>query len=193
MSSVERRALPNLQLNSDQDQTNRVTQAFKDMKTIVSTVLDAFDKHAADPNSPEAIHLMNVFPKYFAPNHMNVVQSIFNTLAGTETTGDQYGASIFSQVTINGDDWLHATTNNPQSEIPGELAVGYTRQPGPTNGVGEIHLASSDECNAYAYPDLDQIIAPDQISADKCRQVLGDNVSYKMYSLGGYPLLHELM
>ncbi|KAL9064285.1 MAG: hypothetical protein Q9157_007891 [Trypethelium eluteriae] len=146
---------------------NRIEQALQDMAEVVNGndfgVLTSNDQT-----------FTSIYNKYFPPQYKNAIKQIFKNIAGTGIQDRSTGDSL-QQINFNDIDSQSLCTDV-------SAYVLADRDNPPTIDQLVIHFCSSNGKDMYQYPDLSQI------TCDK----LDDFVSWKMLSLGGYALLHEV-
>lgn len=154
------------------------------MTTVIRRVTSILDTGTAAERSL----YWTVFDKYFQPEHQEAVQTIFKNVIGTDV-GSETGASSLENIIIDGDDFLLGSPGIPSWNQKPPTA--YTQNPFPENDFKtKMHFMASSGRNAYAYKSLAEITPR---GAQECDAALGDTVSWKMLSFGGYAVLHEIM
>lgn len=172
---VLKRAYPNEFKNfPDNDvglqKIERIKKGFQEMHTYIELVTDPKTKSIYD----------YVFKKYFQPQHYDTVRKVLGNLIGPvapdgPSKGDLYiGADSLSDIIIDDRDNAPFPCSNEA-----RIAVAYQFN----TWTNEIHFCETPN-NAYAYPDFFGGVGCDTI---------GNTVSRKMLTFGGYVLLHELL
>ena len=116
-----------------------------------------------------------VYAKYFDPQHKDAVKKVFQNMVQPADQDAFTGADILAKIKIDAKDFGELCANN----------VAYTvndYEPPIGAAYPAVHFCTTGGHDAYKYPDLSEI---------DCTK-LDDWVSYKMLSLGGYSLVHEL-
>lgn len=111
-----------------------------------------------------------VIKNYFHPSHFSVVSKILNNLVLPAGGDVGTGSSLIGSVTMNGSDIRNKCVDPQIFAYTGSQRDGSASQ---------IHLCAE---RGYGYPSLAQV------SCD----VLDPEVSWKMTTLGGSVILHEL-
>ncbi|KAI9649086.1 hypothetical protein NHQ30_001653 [Ciborinia camelliae] len=143
----------------------QITQAFKDMATMVNACLNG------DPDIYNKI-----YSHWFPDNNRDDVTNILNAMVNPAST-DGTGSTTLSQITVDNEDIYGLC----------KKAIAYTINSAAAERDNDavslsMHFCHSDTMNAYALPAL---------SAVTCAN-LDTFLSTKMQTLGGYALVHEL-
>lgn len=218
LHSFERRALPewtkfDAKSAEDQHKIQRLTQAFRDMSTMVTEVVGASDKSAENRHRRQVWDA--VFPLYFrtpeakgpetkgpAPDNEPTVLAILTNmiepnmmsckLPNEQDTGSDYlkGIEVFNNDFAN----LCKPQKKPKRSFqerrdnqdqPTPVAGAYTVS--PAHGGTTMHFCDSKYVDVFGYPDLSGL----PTSAAQCKATFGRPVSYRMAPLA-YILIHEL-
>lgn len=171
-SHLFKRALPTWKNFTPNDATNpqivQLTQAFKDMATVVNAVL------AADQNT-----FNTIFLKYFQDGMQAAVKQVLSNMVTPATKDPSTGADILSTIVVDNNDYANA----------GAFLACYTSSGETASDPYSIHFTQSATHNAYKYPALSAITCG---AGGTDTGTIGTTVSDKMTSLGGYALVHEL-
>ncbi|KAM0794234.1 hypothetical protein BDR22DRAFT_714524 [Usnea florida] len=170
-----KRALPQWKDFQPNDATNpqitQLTQAFKDMTTLVNAVLSAANTDAATYNT--------IFLKYFKDGMQAAVKQVFTNMVTPATKDPSTGADILANIVVDANDYAGGSS----------YMVAYTTNGEAATDPSSMHFSQTDQYNAYKYPALSAITCG---AGGTDTGTIGTVVSDKMLSLGGYALVHEL-
>lgn len=157
------------------EKKERIVQSIKDMKAMVSKVLDALD--GSDSDTKKLVN--NVLTQYFPEEWQEAALSIIKSLVEPAHIDASTGSDILQMVQFNEKDVGNGCMPSDDKGIfSNQIAWGYTM---PGTSPSQIHFCDSQRRNAFKYPDLNAITCQD----------IGSRVSWKMLPLA-YVLIHEL-
>jgi hypothetical protein len=179
----------------DKQKINQITQAFRDMDTMVSRVLKALT--AKDSNdeaqSWDKQTALIVLGNYFSPDkktaggptQQEIVVDVLTNMVYPPGKTPGTGSALFIAMTIgNGLDEESCSAKDADGK-PSSVAA-YTVSGG--NCGTSIYFCDNDRVNPFKYPDLSGL----PTDAAQCKKTFKDGkVSYKMAPLA-YILIHEL-
>ena len=117
----------------------------------------------------------------FCPNIKTPSKQYSKNMVASVTNDPSTGADILSTIDIDPEDYLPTMIKQCSGLNSNKRPLAYTNNP-IDEPQTRIHFCDITALNAYAYPKLDDI---------NCGTI-DLFVLYKMLSLGGYVLLHEL-
>lgn len=147
---------------------SRLEQAFKDMVEVVNG--NDYGVLTSDERT-----FGSIYSKYFDDQYKDTIKQVFKNMVEPATQDPSTGADILSKINLD--------NNDEYGICEGVSAYTVSLRPDPPK-IDELrmHFCSSSTKDTYKYPDLSDI---------DCNN-LDDYVSWKMLSLGGYALVHEL-